>query len=95
MKITREHLALIGVILFILGIEMVIIQRVVLNDTLSETIIRKFYPTQKALAFFVKDDTGTLTVKPLTVNVPDTIGHCVATSGFVLILCCLIANKPD
>ncbi|MDD3587880.1 MAG: hypothetical protein PHQ75_11930 [Thermoguttaceae bacterium] len=94
MKVKREHVALLGVLLLIFGVEMVVIQSVVLKETLSKFLVERFYPEQQ-YAFMVKDSSGTLTVRPIRVPVPDTIGHCVATSGLVLLLCCFITVKPD
>ncbi|MDO4588057.1 MAG: hypothetical protein Q4C95_12315 [Planctomycetia bacterium] len=95
MKVKKEHIALTGVLLLFLGIEMVVIQQVVLKSTVSKFVVEKICPPQKQSFFMVKDKEGNLQVRPISVEVPDTIGHCVATSGFVLILCCFIAFKPD
>ena len=92
MKITREHLAMVGILLLVLGVEMVIIQSVVLNKTVSRILIQRFYPEYQSV-FMVADSDGTLTVRPVRVKVPDPVGHCVATGGLVLLLCCFITVK--
>ncbi|MDO5581901.1 MAG: hypothetical protein Q4G69_12290 [Planctomycetia bacterium] len=94
MKIKRDNIALIGVLLLVFGIEMIVIQSVVLNSTVSGFLIRKFYP-ETEIALMVNDSEGNLTALPIRVPVPDTIGHCVATSGFVLILTCFIIVKDS
>lgn len=92
MKIKREHIALAGVLLFLLGIELVVVQSIVLNSTVSELITKKFFPDRQ-FALMVKDPEGNLVCRPIRVPVPDPIGHCIATSGFVLLLICFITVK--
>lgn len=93
MNVKKENLALLGVLLLMFGVELVVIQRVVLNRTLSGLVIQKFYPETKQIAFMVRDDKGNLQVTPITVEVPDSFGHCIATGGLVLLLCCFIQFK--
>lgn len=95
MNVKKEHLALLGVLLLLFGIELIVIQRVVLTRTVSSLIVTKFYPPPEQIAFMVKDSEGNLQVRPITVEVPDRYGHCIATGGLVLILCCFIQIKPD
>ncbi len=92
MKIKKEHIALTGVLFLIFGIEMIIVQSVVLNSTISGFLIRKFQP-DKQFALMVKDSEGNLTARPLRIPVPDQIGQCIATGGFVLLLSCFITMK--
>ena len=91
----KEHLALIGVLLLMFGIELIVIQRIVLTRTVSQMIVTKFYQPPEQIAFMVKDNEGNLQVRPIEVDVPDMYGHCIATSGLVLLLCCFIQIKPD
>lgn len=93
MNVTKEHLALVGILLLMFGIELIVIQRVVLNRTVSELVVAKFCPEPKQIAFMVKDSEGNLQVRPITVEVPDKYGHCIATGGLVLLLCCFIQIK--
>lgn len=95
MNVKKESLALVGILFLVFGIEMIIIQRVVLNRTVSQLVIERFYPDKQKNIFMVKDDNGLVQVRPITVEVPDSFGHCVATSGLVLLLCCFIQIKSD
>ncbi|MDO5554238.1 MAG: hypothetical protein Q4G68_10800 [Planctomycetia bacterium] len=92
MKVKKEHFALLGVLLLILGVEMVIVKQVVLNDMVSRFILQRFYD-DSGMTFMVEDDSGTIGVRRINVPVPDTLGHCVATSGLVLLLCCYVTFK--
>lgn len=93
MNVKKEHLALLGVLLLSFGIELIVIQRVVLNRTVSELVVAKCCPEPKQIAFMVKDSEGNLQVRPIEVSVPDAYGHCIATGGLVLLLCCFIQVK--
>ena len=92
MKVKREHIALVGVLLLLLGIEMVVIQSIVLNSTVSGLIVKKFFP-DKQFALMVKDSKGNVASRPIRVPIPAPVGHCVATGGFVLLLICFINVK--
>ena len=95
MTLKKEHLALLGVLFLLFGIELILIQRVVLTPPLSRVVVERIYPEDKRQEFITRDEKGGTRVRPVTVEVPDTVGHCVATSGLVLLLFCFIQIKPD
>ena len=84
----RERVAFVGFLLLALGIEMVVVQQAVLRDGVAKAVVKRW--GDEGMAAFAG-----ATGRRVALPVPDAIGHCVATSGFVLILCCYILLKPD
>ncbi|MBP3530838.1 MAG: hypothetical protein J6K25_06615 [Thermoguttaceae bacterium] len=85
----RERVAFAGFLLLAFGVEMVVVQQAVLRDGVARVVVKRWGDEGLASAL-----AGT-TARRIALPVPDAIGHCVATSGFVLILCCYILLKPD
>ncbi|MBQ2790865.1 MAG: hypothetical protein IJE97_14610 [Thermoguttaceae bacterium] len=78
-----------GFLLLAFGVEMVVVQQAVLRDAVAAAVVKRWGDDRLASAF------AGATGRRIALPVPDAIGHCVATSGFVLILCCFILLKPD
>lgn len=89
MKVKRETIAFVGFLLLALGVEMVVVQQAVLKDSVANVVVENWGGDGLASA------AANWTNGRLALPVPDVVGHCVATSGFVLILCCFIVVKPD
>ncbi len=88
MKITREKLAFVGFLLLAFGVEMVVVQQVVLKEFVASAVVETWSDVP---APFATD----FAPNRLALPIPSVVGHCVATGGFVLILCCFIVVKPD
>jgi hypothetical protein len=85
----RERVAFAGFLLLALGVEMVVVQQAVLRDRVAQAVVKRW--GDEALAATFSGTSG----RRIALPIPDAVGHCVATSGFVLILCCYILLKPD
>ena len=89
MKVKREHIAFVGFLALALGVEMVVVQQVVLKDAVADVVVEKWGDES------VASELRAAANKEIALPVPNAIGHCVATGGFVLILCCFIVVKQD
>ncbi|MBR2003430.1 MAG: hypothetical protein IKK39_02920 [Thermoguttaceae bacterium] len=85
----RERVAFAGFLLLAFGVEMVVVQQAVLRDRVAAIVVKRW--GDEGVAAALAGASG----RRIALPVPDAIGHCVATSGFVLILCCYILLKPD
>lgn len=94
MKIKKEHLALVGVLLLILGVEMVVVKQVVFNEAVSGFLVDRFGDDPQ-FALMVGDTEGNLVARRVNVPISGTLGTCVATSGFVLLLSCFLTVKDS
>ncbi|MBR4834122.1 MAG: hypothetical protein IKU86_07310 [Thermoguttaceae bacterium] len=85
----RERVAFVGFLLLAFGVEMVVVRQAVLRDGVAAVVVKKWGDDGVVSAL------ASASGRRIALPVPSAVGHCVATSGFVLILCCYILLKPD
>ncbi len=85
----RERVAFVGFLLLAFGVELVVVRQAVLRDAVAAVVAKRWGDDGVVSAL------ASATGPRIALSAPSAVGHCVATSGFVLILCCYILLKPD